>query len=450
MAAQTTVKPASLSTSHLTIRQKREFQSALDDLRKENQAQLDDLYEEARIQVANEFDTAEGGEREQLHAAQSKLREEVQKLNALQRGYYESVRNAWKAITGTDLSPYEWKQVTADRALWQSVGGYSDTQFNGLTFTQLANGESQNGLTLDDLWARSTKAYDDEDWMSLADDVMKRAGRMCLHMTAEADRSNPRYARVPKGPTCGFCIMLASRGFVYYSAESAGERGLPWNSFHYRCNCQVVPSWGPMSIENYDPDAMKERYKECRAAVEKLFDREQYAIETKGMKNPPKYNYWFTKKVTEEMDWRDRHWMWNGRIPKAGMTRQLAKSGQQLTDGELRTAKALAGHGIKCVFHVNTYTDKTGTHGLTTLADGTQFSTLQGASSVNTIKSHIHTALKKKGLRRIIVDNSQNKGLSDKQLEKYIEQNESLNHSDSKHDVGVYIIGHDAELMRVW
>lgn len=49
-----------------------------------------------------------------------------------------------------------------------------------------------------------------------------------------------RYARVTSGVnTCGFCLMLASRGAVYHSRASAGELG----RFHTHCSCKVVPSW---------------------------------------------------------------------------------------------------------------------------------------------------------------------------------------------------------------
>ena len=60
-----------------------------------------------------------------------------------------------------------------------------------------------------------------------------------------------RFARVPSGPTtCEFCIMLASRGFVYLSEESAGE----FDQFHRNCDCRIVPGYPGMELEGYDPD----------------------------------------------------------------------------------------------------------------------------------------------------------------------------------------------------
>ena len=47
------------------------------------------------------------------------------------------------------------------------------------------------------------------------------------------------FARVPTGTeTCTFCLMLASRGAVYHTRKTAGERG----RFHRGCDCKVVPS----------------------------------------------------------------------------------------------------------------------------------------------------------------------------------------------------------------
>lgn len=61
------------------------------------------------------------------------------------------------------------------------------------------------------------------------------------------------WARVLTGAeNCGMCVMLASRGAVYLTEESAGARQRVWkdvntgasryiNSFHPNCDCMVVP-----------------------------------------------------------------------------------------------------------------------------------------------------------------------------------------------------------------
>lgn len=78
------------------------------------------------------------------------------------------------------------------------------------------------------------------------------------------NKSNVKFARVPTGnETCGFCIMLASRGFVYSSEDAAS--GL--NHYHSGCDCRVVPSWDKSSVDGYDPDAYYEQYKEAYDAL---------------------------------------------------------------------------------------------------------------------------------------------------------------------------------------
>ncbi|GAB3292985.1 VG15 protein [Pseudoclavibacter terrae] len=92
------------------------------------------------------------------------------------------------------------------------------------------------------------------------------AGRSTVARNSQIDRRRPRFARVPKGATtCAWCSMLASRGFVYNSRESAG----PGDDFHDDCNCQIVPSFdaGEVHFDGYDPDLMYDRYQAARAAT---------------------------------------------------------------------------------------------------------------------------------------------------------------------------------------
>ena len=68
-------------------------------------------------------------------------------------------------------------------------------------------------------------------------------------------RRGVRYARVPTGAeTCTFCRMLASRGFVYKTAKSAGQ----FNHFHRGCDCRVAASTDADGLEGYDPDRERE------------------------------------------------------------------------------------------------------------------------------------------------------------------------------------------------
>lgn len=91
----------------------------------------------------------------------------------------------------------------------------------------------------------------------IADQLVKQPARRTVQRTAEA--AGAGWARVPSGAeTCAFCLMLASRGFVYGSKASAGGG----DQFHGDCDCMTVP--GPDAPEGYDPDALYERYRLAR------------------------------------------------------------------------------------------------------------------------------------------------------------------------------------------
>lgn len=89
-----------------------------------------------------------------------------------------------------------------------------------------------------------------------ADYEVKRAAGECTFENMRRDPKHPRYARVPSGSeTCAFCMMLASRGFVYRSKETAGEG----NHYHANCDCRIVPSWGA-GVAGYDPDEYYDKW----------------------------------------------------------------------------------------------------------------------------------------------------------------------------------------------
>lgn len=91
-----------------------------------------------------------------------------------------------------------------------------------------------------------------------ADYEIKKAAGDCVYYNGIKDPLKPKYARVPSGTeTCKFCIMLASRGYVYHAKTSAGEDG----HYHSGCDCRIVPSFGGEKVEGYEPKVYKEQYK---------------------------------------------------------------------------------------------------------------------------------------------------------------------------------------------
>lgn len=109
-------------------------------------------------------------------------------------------------------------------------------------------------------------------------EVKKSAGNTVFR-NGERDPIKVRFARVPRGSKsyphgCPFCQMLASRGFVYRNAKTAGEM----NHFHADCQCMVVPGFGDNpKVEGYDPKEYLDRWQH----PEKY---ENEAIEQEGTK----------------------------------------------------------------------------------------------------------------------------------------------------------------------
>ena len=117
---------------------------------------------------------------------------------------------------------------------------------------------------------------------------IKGAGRDTI--IENARRKKVRFARVPRGArTCEFCVMLASRGFVYHSKQTAGDL----NRFHAFCDCQIVAGLPGDKLEGYDPDVYYDRYMKCRKAC--------------GSGNE--------KDILAEMRTRDRAWINGGDAP---------------------------------------------------------------------------------------------------------------------------------------
>lgn len=95
------------------------------------------------------------------------------------------------------------------------------------------------------------------------------ASRATIARNAQIDPMRPRFARVPVGAkTCAWCSILASRGFVYWSKESAG---IVTGHYHDDCDCTIVASFdrGEVHIAGYDPDRLYDQYMAARAETER-------------------------------------------------------------------------------------------------------------------------------------------------------------------------------------
>ena len=85
---------------------------------------------------------------------------------------------------------------------------------------------------------------------------LKRAAANSTVENGRRDPLRPRYARVPTGAeTCDFCLMLASRGFVYNTSSTA-----TMDHVHSGCDCRVVAGWPGDEVEGYDTQEIYDRW----------------------------------------------------------------------------------------------------------------------------------------------------------------------------------------------
>lgn len=218
----------------------------------------------------------------------------------------------------------------------------------------------------------------DEGFERFLDGVSAKTRRNVTHM---ADRATAglaatingkqkdagiRFARVPNGPSCGFCTMLASRGFVYASRESAGA----YTKYHDDCDCRIVAGTKDTQVEGYDPEGMYGRYRMCRDTLgtpddvwrdwEALPDEEkakygdkprvpvfsdpekQRELERIAGRNADAFNDYYAHRITAEMDTRDREWLYTG-IPSD--VPRLSE-GATPDEWEIKSADILWSNGI--------------------------------------------------------------------------------------------------------
>lgn len=91
----------------------------------------------------------------------------------------------------------------------------------------------------------------------VAQRLVLQSGRDTVYASARRDPVSTGFARIPVGPTCQFCTMVASRGFVYGSAADAGES----NKWHNDCDCIIVAGRSKKDLpEGYDVADLVRRY----------------------------------------------------------------------------------------------------------------------------------------------------------------------------------------------
>lgn len=254
----------------------------------------------------------------------------------------------WQEVRGLD--PRESVPIMREEAIAALVGaentyGVSSAAIGHDMLSRTMGEEAPHGiegLEVADEYAESQSARYWCEFLDGTDDGFERflrgvTARARRSVTHSADRevalsatkmgraiSGVRFARVPRGPSCGFCIMLASRGFVYATRESAGE----FTRFHDGCDCRIVAGMQGMEVEGYDPAGLYDRYARCVRAIngdtlnssrgrvyedwERLTPEQQAEWGKRAKHGKDAFNAYFEHRVCREMDTRDREWVWSG------------------------------------------------------------------------------------------------------------------------------------------
>lgn len=184
---------------------------------------------------------------------------------------------AQKTVNGVPISLAEEYMVDACASLSDMVAArtaefydYVREQSVGSPLGAIADAGYVSGKTRSSVkaFARKPETFNSRI-LERVDYEAKRASGNAMYLNGKRDPLNPRFARVPTGAeTCPFCIMLASRGFIYTSFGSAGGNG----HWHANCDCRIVQGYDTYeagvsrrlskgtSVEGYKPDALYDQY----------------------------------------------------------------------------------------------------------------------------------------------------------------------------------------------
>jgi hypothetical protein len=217
------------------------------------------------------------------------------------------------ALTATDLDEYiqEWLDesddstdddpVTVDDFEWPDTGGLTIEDIREVFADELKAAADERAEKIrkiqesEELSAREAARkiqtlHDAAGTVSAGaiDQAGINAGRETITYAASRDRRVKMVARGTGPNPCGFCAMLASRGFVFANAKTAGSipasevygedaRG-DINRYHPNCHCYPVVRWADIP----DPTAPGRS-----AFYEELWESEirQKGVDWRGTKN---------------------------------------------------------------------------------------------------------------------------------------------------------------------
>lgn len=344
------------------------------------------------------------------------------------RSIVEAYQIAYPEASVTDIKKYTCDAI--EDAL-HVFGGQSCTVANEL-FEEFAEqaGESVNTQiydTFDKTYAESKVDYFAQDIVNgniatfsgnvgaITGFYVKREAFQ--NMLNNCSKNGIRYARVPSGKeTCAFCFMLASRGFVYHTKQSAGE-GFG-HSYHRHCDCIIVPGFhestgisADKQIEGYEPSKLYERYKSCLDAVQTpqhTWSADAFNADVRaGKVGADEWEKWKLKRLCAEIDTRDTNWLWTGKVPKVEYEPKEYEG--KVKDYEKTTAEILAKQGINCIFRkdvIENVNNSGKNIGLADLKNGFELKTLINKIDNSTVDECIRKSNKKQQIKALVFDNS--------------------------------------------
>jgi hypothetical protein len=92
-------------------------------------------------------------------------------------------------------------------------------------------------------------------------------GRDVMEATSHDDEEALGWARITDSDPCSWCAMLASRGAVYESAETAGDSRYGGAKYHDHDSCQAVPIFDADSPLLHKADRLFEDWKRVTAGT---------------------------------------------------------------------------------------------------------------------------------------------------------------------------------------
>lgn len=194
-------------------------------------------------------------------------------------------------------------------------------------------------IARDTLWALKQQ----DPAASLAqviDQHIAQAGKDTIALNAERDPAKPRWARMPVGATCAWCLMLASRGAAYASRKTAGYT-VDGTKYHADDDCTPVPVWDHRDLP-YDADALYQIYLDASdkagsdpKAIVAQIRRDHWDTVTDGVVPDPKPADFYDRAARPDY--------WNRRLQALGL--DYGDDAKSIQPEEIITAERLLSRG---------------------------------------------------------------------------------------------------------